>query len=169
MQFTIERNENITAQRARGEAWSVRDQDDVRVGIVSHSDLGWRVFSAGWGVKVDLNEIHRSRNFAIAAIIEAREIASQPGGALAIDESGLTGHQRAMIDFHRKYAMVTSPERRNFVIWEQFDMSPTQFYSEWNALIDHPRAVAYDPHVINRHRRLREERKARRTRVPVTA
>jgi hypothetical protein len=168
MQFSIERNENITPQRARGEAWSVRDQDGNRVGIISHSELGWRVFSAGWGVKVDQNEVHRARDFAIAAIIDAREIANQPGGALAIDESGLTGHQRAMIDFHRKYVQVT-PERRNFVIWEQFDMSPTQFYSEWNALIDHPRALAYDPHVINRHLRLRDQRKARRSRVPVTA
>lgn len=168
MQFVVERNENITYERARGTAWAIRDLDGTLVGTISHGDAGWRVFSAGWGVEVDHNEIHRARGLAISAVIEAREAASQPGGALAV-EAGLTGHQRAMIDLNRKYAMVTDPDKIRAAIWEQFGMSPTQFYVQWNALIDHPAALAYAPHVITRHHRLREQRKARRTRISVPA
>lgn len=168
MQFVVEHNETITAERARGTAWSVRDLDGKLVGTISHGEPGWRVFSAGWGVKVDHNKVHPCRDAAIQAVVEAREIASRPGGALAV-ERGLTGHQRAMVDFQRKYAMVTNTAKRNFVIWVEFDMSPTQFFSQWNALLDEPAAVAYDPHVINRHRRLRDQRKARRTRATVSA
>jgi uncharacterized protein DUF3263 len=166
MQHVIERNENITEQRARGTAWTVRDLDGIKIGTISHGERGWTVFSAGWGVKVDHNEVHRCRDTAIAAVLAAREVASQPGGALAVDSSGLTGHQRAAIDMMRSYAMSNSA-RRDAVIWEQFDMTPTQFFTEWNALIDNPLALAYAPTVINRHQRLRAARKARRTRTAV--
>jgi hypothetical protein len=168
MQYVVERNENITAERARGTAWAVRDLDGTLVGTISHGEAGWRVFSAGWGVTVDHNQVYRARDLVINAVVEARLAASQPGGPLAV-EHGLTGHQRAMIDFQRKYAMVTDPAKIRRVIWEQFDMSPTQFFHVWNALIDHPAALEYDPHVINRHHRLRAERKAKRTRVTVPA
>lgn len=168
MPFVVERNENITAERARGSAWSVRDLDGTLVGTISHGDAGWRVFSAGWGVKVDHNQVHRASGLAVEAVVAARAVASEPGGALAV-ESGLTGHQRAMIDLQRKYAMVTDPAKIRRVIWEQFDMSPTQFFQVWNALIDNPAALAYAPHVITRHHRLRDQRKARRTRVSVPA
>lgn len=166
--YVFDRNEHLTSARARGDAWDVRDADGVKVGTISHGDGGWRVFSAGWGVPVDHHEQHHHRDAAVAALAEARRAASLPGGPLAIDESGLTGHQRAAIDMMRKYAM-SSPEKLKPVIWDLFDMSPTQFYTEWNALIDEPLALAYAPTVINRHRRLREERKASRTRTPVPA
>lgn len=168
MQFVVERNENITFERARGTAWSVRDLDGTLLGTISHGDAGWRIFSAGWGVAVDHNQVHRAKDLAVAALVEARTVAAEPGGALAV-EHGLTGHQRAMIDLQRKYAMVTDPDKIRRVIWEQFDMSPTQFFQVWNALIDHPAALEYAPHVITRHHRLRDQRKARRTRVSVPA
>lgn len=168
MQFVVERNENITFERARGTAWTVRDLDGNLVGTISHGDAGWRVFSAGWSVQVDHNQVYRASGLAIDAVTAARAAASQPGGPLAV-EHGLTGHQRAMIDFQRKYAMVTDPAKIRSVIWEQFDMSPTQFFTVWNALIDNPAALAYAPHVITRHHRLRIERKARRTSVSVPA
>lgn len=160
-EYGIARNELITDARARGTAYDVRNADGVKVGVVAHGDLGWRVFSAGWGVKVDHNETHRFRDAAIDALVAAREVASQPGGALAVDRSGLTGHQRACIDLMAHYAMV-STAKRNAVIWDQFDMNATQFFTEWNALIDNPHALAYNPTVINRHLRLRDQRKARR-------
>jgi hypothetical protein len=168
MQFVVEHNENITYERARGTAWSVRDLDGTLLGTISHGDAGWRVFSAGWGVKVDHNQVHRAKDLAIAALVAAREEASKPGGALAV-EHGLTGLERAMIDMQRKYAMVTDAAKISRVIWEQFGMLPTQFYVRWNALIDAPAALEYDPHVITRHQRLRDDRKAKRTRTAVPA
>jgi hypothetical protein len=160
--FQLERNEQITGTRARGMAFDVRDEDGRRVGVLSHGELGWRVYSAGYSVKVDHNAVHKFRDAAVAAIVEAREIASRPGGALAVDTSGLTGHQRQMIAVMREYAMVSSA-KRDAVIWDHFEMSPTQFFVEWNALIDNPLALAYSPTVVNRHRRLREQRAAART------
>lgn len=167
-QYAIERNEHLTTARARGDAWDVRDADGTKIGTISHGEAGWRVFSAGWGVAVDHHQLHHHRDAALDALTEARRTAALPGGTLAVDESGLTGHQRAAIDMMRKYAM-SSPVKLKPIIWDLFDMSPTQFYTEWNALIDDPNALAYAPTVINRHRRLREERKARRSRTPVPA
>lgn len=168
-QYVIEPNENITVQRARGAAWTIRNAEGVNVGTISHGDVGWTVFSAGWGVKVDHNEIHPCRDTALAAVLAAREVATEPGGPLAV-EQGLTGHQRAAIDLMRMYAFV-NPAKRDALIWAQFEMSPTQFMSEWNALIDHPAALAYAPTVINRHRRLRTQRRDSRSRArtPVPA
>jgi hypothetical protein len=160
--FQFERNAQITNTRAGGLAFDVRDQDGRRVGVLSHGELGWRVYSAGYSVKVDHNAVYKFRDAAVAALVEAREIASRPGGPLAVDASGLTGHQRQMIDVMHKFAMVSSA-KRDAVIWDHFEMSPTAFFQEWNALIDNPKAVAYNPSVINRHRRLREQRYARHT------
>lgn len=161
-QFVIDRNENITVQRASGTAYDVSDVEGVKVGIITHGDTGWRVFSAGYGVKVDHNAAHPYRDAAVIALIKARDVASQPGGPLALDESGLTGHQRAAINMMRQYAMANSA-KLNAIIWADFDMTPTQFFSEWNALIDNPLALAYEPSTINRHRRLREQRAAARS------
>lgn len=165
--YVIERNENITTERARGDAWTVRDEDGQKVGTISHGERGWTVFSAGWGVTVDHNEVHPFKDAALAAVAEARKTASLPDGALAF-EHGLTGFQRASIDMMRKYAM-SDVAKLPRIIWDQFDMSPTQFYSEWNALLDNPNAAAYDALIINRHRRIRDQRKADRTRTPVSA
>lgn len=168
--YVTEPNENITEQRARGAAWTIRDTlaDGEKIGTISRGETGWTVFSAGWGVKVDHNEVHRCRDTALAAVLAAREEAAKPGGPLAVDESGLTGHQRAAIDLMHRYAFV-NPAKRDAVIWEAFEMSPTQFMSEWNALLNDPRALAYEPTVINRHRRIRDMRKASRSRTPVPA
>jgi uncharacterized protein DUF3263 len=164
----IERNENITTERAGGSVWDVRDITGAKIGIVVHGDAGWRVFSAGYGVPVDHNAVYPCRDRVVAALNEARAVASEPGGALAVDDSGLTGHQRAAIDMMRRYAMV-STAKRDAIIWDHFDMTPTQFFSEWNALIDNPDAARYCPSTINRHRRLRDQRKAARTRATVSA
>lgn len=167
-QYVIERDENTTEQRARGTAHTVRDPHGVKIGVISHGETGWTVFSAGWGVKVDHNKVYRCRDTAFAAVLDARVAASEPGGPLAVDESGLTGHQRAVIDLMHKYAF-SNPDKRKAVIWEWFEMSSTQFMSEWNALLDNPAALAYAPTVINRHRRIRDQRKADRSRTPVPA
>ena len=54
-------------------------------------------------------------------------------------------------------------------IRELFDMSPTRYYQVLNALIDKPEALAVDPLLIKRLRRLRTSRQrtraARRTGV----
>lgn len=47
-------------------------------------------------------------------------------------------------------------------IRERFDMSATRYYQLLHGLIDRPEALTFDPPLVNRLRRLRTERRARR-------
>ena len=46
---------------------------------------------------------------------------------------------------------------------DQFDMSSTRYYQVLNALIDRPEALAYDPLLVRRLRRLRAARQRARS------
>ena len=48
-------------------------------------------------------------------------------------------------------------------IREQFDLSTTQYYHVLNALIDRQDALAFDPLLVKRLRRMRAQRKRSRT------
>jgi len=48
-------------------------------------------------------------------------------------------------------------------IRELFDMSPTRYYQVLNALIDEPAALAHDPMLVKRLRRMRAERQRHRS------
>ena len=48
-------------------------------------------------------------------------------------------------------------------IRELFDMSPTRYYQVLNALLDDPAALAHDPMLVKRLRRMRSERQRNRT------
>src|SRR5437764_14505689 len=65
----------------------------------------------------------------------------------------LTEHERAILDFEKHWWR--RPGAKEQAIRETFDMSPTRYYQLLNALLDRPAAVAYDPALINRLRRLR--------------
>jgi Protein of unknown function (DUF3263) len=71
-------------------------------------------------------------------------------------EPELTEPERAMLDFEKHWWR--RPGAKEQAIRETFDLSPTRYYQRLNALLDHPAAVAYDPALINRLRRLRRGR-----------
>jgi hypothetical protein len=48
-------------------------------------------------------------------------------------------------------------------IGELLGMSPTRYYQKLNALIDDPRAMAWDPLTVKRLQRLRDARRAARS------
>ena len=48
-------------------------------------------------------------------------------------------------------------------IRELFDLSPTRYYQVLNALLDDPAALAHDPMLVKRLRRMRSERQRSRT------
>ncbi|MET9292031.1 DUF3263 domain-containing protein [Streptomyces sp. NPDC003077] len=54
------------------------------------------------------------------------------------------------------------PGAKERAIRERLGISPTRYYQLLNALLDDPRALAHDPVTVNRLRRLRESRRARR-------
>lgn len=48
-------------------------------------------------------------------------------------------------------------------IRELFDLSPARYYQVLNALLDEPAALAHDPMLVKRLRRMRSERQRSRT------
>lgn len=74
--------------------------------------------------------------------------------------SGLSARDEAVLAVERRSWPGPGPKER--AIRERLGLSPTRYYQLLNALLDDPRALAHDPVTINRLRRIREERRARR-------
>ena len=85
-------------------------------------------------------------------------------GDLRDDERGTDGlseRDRQVLAFERqgwKYAGAKEQAVR-----ELFDMSATRYYQLLNALIDDPAALAHDPMLVKRLRRMRSSRQRART------
>ena len=84
--------------------------------------------------------------------------------------SSLSQRDRQILEFERqwwKYAGAKEQANR-----ELFDMSATRYYQIINALIDNPDALAFDPMLVKRLRRMRAARQrarsARRLGIGVT-
>ncbi|MEU7278911.1 DUF3263 domain-containing protein [Streptomyces sp. NPDC045431] len=73
-------------------------------------------------------------------------------------------------DLSARDQAVLAMERRSWpgpgvkerAIREQLGLSPTRYYQLLNALLDDPRALRHDPVTVNRLRRVRAAREARR-------
>jgi hypothetical protein len=68
----------------------------------------------------------------------------------------LSEQDRAILDFEGKRFLQAG--QKQVAIREQFDMSATRYYQRLNTLIDDVEALAYAPTLVNRLRRLREDR-----------
>lgn len=82
------------------------------------------------------------------------------GGGDRGGAQGLTDRDRAVLSVERR--SWPGPGAKERAIREQLGLSPTRYYQLLNALLDDPRALAHDPVTVNRLRRVREERRARR-------
>ena len=74
---------------------------------------------------------------------------------------GLTERDAAMLDFERQWWKYAGAKEQ--AVREQFDMSSTRYYQVLNALIDRPEALAHDPLLVRRLRRLRATRQRQRS------
>lgn len=81
----------------------------------------------------------------------------------------LGGRDRSILDFEREWWRYAGAKEQ--AIREHFDMSPTSYYKALNELIDQDTAMAYDPMLVKRMRRMRAARHRRRAaaRVDVQA
>ncbi|HST47188.1 DUF3263 domain-containing protein [Jatrophihabitans sp.] len=97
-----------------------------------------------------------------AARSEYQAVEGTAAGAPGIgDGDGLTRRDREILAFERqwwKYAGV-----KEQAIRELFDMSSTRYYQVLNSLIDTPEALAADPMLVKRLRRLRASRQRQRS------
>jgi hypothetical protein len=73
---------------------------------------------------------------------------------------GLTDRQRDMLTFERgRWNYIGAKET---AIRERFGCSATRYYQELRSLLDQPEALQHDPQLVNRLRRLRDERRRQR-------
>ena len=83
------------------------------------------------------------------------------------DAAGLAERDRAILDFEREWWRYAGAKEQ--AIREHFDMSPTTYYKALNDLIDQDAAMAYDPMLVKRMRRMRARRHQQRAAARVDA
>jgi hypothetical protein len=76
-------------------------------------------------------------------------------------EDGLTRREREILAFERQWWKYAGAKEQ--AIRDLFDMSATRYYQLLNALLDRPEALAADPMLVKRLRRLRATRQRARS------
>lgn len=84
-----------------------------------------------------------------------------PAPAASLFPMALTARDKAILDFERSWW--TEPGPKDTAIRERFELSGTRYYQLLTELLDDAEAMAYDPLLVRRLRRVRERR--RRARV----
>ena len=79
----------------------------------------------------------------------------------APDTVGLSERDQQVLAFERQWWKYAGAKEQ--AIRELFDMSATRYYQVLNALIDRPEALAFDPMLVKRLRRLRASRQKARS------
>ena len=69
----------------------------------------------------------------------------------------LSDTDRAILQFEREWWRRRIPKER--AVRDRLGLSPTRYHQLLNALLDRPDALAFDPMLIGRLRRLREARR----------
>jgi uncharacterized protein DUF3263 len=73
----------------------------------------------------------------------------------------LTAREREILAFERQWWKYAGAKEQ--AVRELFDMSATRYYQLLNALIDRPEALAHDPMLVKRLRRMRQTRQRARS------
>src|SRR3954470_19783264 len=87
------------------------------------------------------------------------DLAALPGGQPVGGE--LSERDREILAFERQWWKYAGAKEQ--AIRELFDMSATRYYQVLNALLDRPEALAADPMLVKRMRRLRSARQRQRS------
>ena len=77
------------------------------------------------------------------------------------DAPGLSERDQQILAFERQWWKYAGAKEQ--AVRELFEMSATRYYQVLNALIDSPAALAHDPMLIKRLRRMRTSRQRART------
>jgi hypothetical protein len=76
-------------------------------------------------------------------------------------DSRLSERDTAILDFERHWWKFAGAKEQ--AIRDEFDMSSTRYYQVLNALLDRDEALAADPLLVRRLRRLRQQRQRQRS------
>jgi hypothetical protein len=80
--------------------------------------------------------------------------------ALETPGEGLDERAKRILDFEREWWRYAGAKEQ--AVREHFDVSPTRYYQLLNRVIDDEEALAYDPMLVKRLRRLRSARQRQR-------
>ena len=92
--------------------------------------------------------------------VSAAESSSPPTERAGAAET-LAERDRAILDFERQWWRYAGAKEQ--AVRDLFEMSATRYYQVLNALIDRPEALAADPLLVRRLRRLRSQRQRQRS------
>lgn len=76
------------------------------------------------------------------------------------DVGELDGRSKAILDFEREWWKFAGAKEQ--AIKDRFDLSPTRYYQLLNRVVDDEDALAYDPMLVKRLRRMRAARQRQR-------
>jgi hypothetical protein len=93
--------------------------------------------------------------------MDATATAVRTGSSIAEHDGELTERDQQVLAFERQWWKYAGAKEQ--AIRELFDMSATRYYQVLNALIDSPTALAHDPMLVKRLRRMRSTRQRART------
>ncbi|RJO76678.1 DUF3263 domain-containing protein [Nocardia panacis] len=99
-----------------------------------------------------------ARNLEDAPVDNAAPAAAQVTDAP--DDSGLSPREQEILAFERQWWKYAGAKEE--AIRELFSMSPTRYYQVLNAVVDRQEALAVDPMLVKRLRRLRASRQKAR-------
>ena len=72
-------------------------------------------------------------------------------------QGDLSDEDRAILEFEREWWQKRTPKER--AVRDRLGLSVTRYYQRLNGLLDRPAALAFDPMLVGRLRRLRETRR----------
>ena len=72
-------------------------------------------------------------------------------------QGDLSDEDRAILEFEREWWQTRAPKER--AVRDRLGLSFTRYYQRLNGLLDRPAALAFDPMLVGRLRRLREVRR----------
>ncbi len=82
-------------------------------------------------------------------------------GDVGTTAAELSDRDREILEFERQWWKYAGAKET--AVRDKFDMSSTRYYQVLNALIDRPEALAADPLLVRRLRRLRSQRQRQRS------
>jgi hypothetical protein len=115
------------------------------------------LFSTYSGMRTDDHRPHRSQQ----QMDSANASSSGPAEAAPPAVAGLSERDGQILAFERHWWKYAGAKEQ--AIRDQFQMSATRYYQVLNALIDRPEALAHDPLLVKRLRRLRAARQRARS------
>lgn len=121
--------------------------------------MGFTVYDEPDAERVPMNDVDA------APAPELTEEASMEAARSTFEEHGAGAHlserDRAILEFERQWWKYAGAKEQ--AIRDLFDLSATRYYQIINGLIDTPEALAFDPMLVKRLRRLRATRQRARS------